>query len=285
MYDINRLEGKIEMIKSYDNNMKLRNELNNLNDAVSKLYETYSSSEEQREYLLNSYYNITFTNKNRMFVESVYGNIYGEELKDYYINFYITKITLLSVIIINDLYVKLTHDCVTGELTEEKSKLLNMIVNAIEKNDTNLLLGNPKYISQFIEATCNFYEATAYEKIALLSSLDENDMKTLEKFNPFFKDEYDHYNVTLDEDFFIRQISKWLNGKNDLNVALEKTAEFIIDMCYTDSDKIDSFIDILATYTDNPNELDEALANSDIDAIKTALKAFYEERKNKTLKR
>lgn len=272
------------MKKNYSNNMKLRDELMNLNNTLTMLYGMNAQSAAQRDFLMDRFYIFTFTLKTRKIFEDIYSNLLSEELKDYYVNTYMTKIILFSTVVINDLYIKLSHDFVTGRLTSENSKLLDMIVTAMEKKDTTLLLGNAKYIRQFIEASSSFADASAYEKIALLSSLDENDIQTLENFNPFFEEEFRRYNVTLDEGFFIKQISKWLNGINDLNIALEKTAEFIIDMSYTDPDKIDDFITLLTTYTDE-TKLEEALATGDSEFIKGVLNNFYQERKDNTLKR
>lgn len=273
------------MKRNSDMNMKVRDELKSINSTISMIYGAQTQSEEQRDFFMDRFYIFTLTFKTRKIFEDIYSNLLNDDLKDYYVNTHTTKIALIVTVIVSDLYIKLSHDFVTGRLTRDNNKLYEMIVTAIKKKDTTLLLSNAKYIRQFIESSCNFANAAAYEKIALLSSLDDNDIETLESFNPFFKEEYDHYNVTLDEEFFIRQISKWENGKKDLNVALEKTAEFIIDMSYTDPDKVDDFVDILASYTDSSSKLDEALATGDIEFIKAILNKFYEERKDKTLKR
>lgn len=273
------------MSKDIDTNMKIRKELNDLDAVLSMVYGNYSPSEVQRDYLMNYFYVLTFSNKTNYLIENAYANIGNEELKRFYINSYITKVTLVSLIVVNDLYIKLSHDFVTGRLNNENNKLFNMIVKAMDNGETTLLLSNIKFINQFIEASRSFIDATAYEKISLLSSLDEDDILRLSKFNPFFKEEYDHYNVTLDSEFFIRQISKWLNGKKDLNIALEKTAEFIIDICYTDSDRIDAFIDVLMALSDKPSDLEEALSTGDIEVIKPILNSFYQDNRDKILKR
>lgn len=263
------------MSKKIDYNMKFRNELKSLNSFIYPVYGAYSKSEAQRDYYVKLFYTYTFTNRLHTFVENSYSFIKDKDLRDQYVNSYTTRCSLISMIAVNDLYIKLSHDFATGRLSKENNKLLDMIINAINKKDTTILLADAKYINTFVDASLSFIDATAYEKIALLSSLDENDIKILSNFNPFFKEEYDHYNVTIDADFFIRQISKWLIGEKDLNMTLEKSAEFIIDMSYVDPDKIDSFIDKLSGYTDNPSKLDEAIATGDIDVIKPILNKFY----------
>lgn len=263
------------MSKKIDYNMKFRNELNSLNSFIYSVYSAYSKSEQQRDYYMKLFYTLTFTNRTHTLVENSYSFIKNNDLKEQYVNSYTTRSLLMSMIIVNDLYVKLSHDFVTGRLSNKDNTLLNMIINAINKKDTTILLADARYISTFVDASLSFIDATAYEKIALLSALDEKDIDLLSSFNPFFKEEYDHYNVTLDADFFIRQISKWLIGKNALNITLEKSAEFIIDMSYADPDKIDDFIDTLSSFTDNTSKLDEAIATGDIDVIKSILNKFY----------
>lgn len=272
------------MKKENDQNKEIRDSLINLNNYVSKLFEGNTPNEYQRDYALNYFYVVTFSGKAQIIAEKTYSFIPDEDLRKKYVNIYATKIILYSSIIVCDLYIKLNHDYILDKLTKENEKLFSMIIKAMEKNDVTMLLSDIKNIKAFVDASINFSEASAYEKIALLGALDEEDIKALSKFNPFFKEEFDHYNIALDEEFFIRQITKWKNGKKDLNVALEKTAEFIIDMSYANPDKIDNIFKSLLNYTDEET-LVNLISTENIEEISKILNEFYNEKKEKELKK
>lgn len=265
--------------------MVIRNGISSMNDYVSKLCEYNSTNSQQKDYTMNNFYSLYLSNRTNMLASSIYAYLLDENSKDYYTNLYPTKIALYSLVVVGDLYIKLNHDFVTGKLTKENDRLSRMITKAMESKETNMLLSDIKNISKFVQATLEFMDASTYQKIAYLSALDEDDIKILSEFNPFFKEEYDHFNVPLDEDFLIRQISKWLNGNNNIDTSLEKCAEFIIDMSYSDPDKIDNIIDLLASYTDMVSKLEDAIADGNIEFLKGILNTFYQENKEKNLKR
>lgn len=266
-------------------NMLIRNGLVNTHTYLVKACEYQSANEQQKDYIINNFYSLYLSNRTNSFASSMYAYILDENMKEFYIKLYPTKIALYSVLVISDLYIKLNHDFVTGRLNKDGERIFRMITKAMQTRDTNLLLGDIKNVMKFVQASLDFVDASAYQKIAYLSALDEDDIKALIEFNPFFKEEYDHYNVPLDDKFLVRQITKWINGKNNIDTSLEKCAEFIIDMSYSDADKIDDIIDLLASYTDQVTKLEEAISDGDTDFIKGILNTFYQENKENILKR
>ena len=76
-----------------------------------------------------------------------------------------------------------------------------------------------------------YAESSGYKKVLLNKCLNKNDVEKLSKVNPFFKEEYDKCNISLDLDFIKKHISKWQTSfPDDEAESYIQSADFIMKL-------------------------------------------------------
>lgn len=87
-------------------------------------------------------------------------------------------------------------------------------------------------------ALANYEESSGYKKILLDRCLNEKDVETLSKINPFFKEEYDKSNIPLDLEFIKKHIGKWQKSfPNDEDESYVQSADFIMKLYKINKDE------------------------------------------------
>ena len=76
-----------------------------------------------------------------------------------------------------------------------------------------------------------YAESSEYKKVLINKCLNKKDVETLNKINPFFKEEYDKCNIPLDLDFIKTHIGKWQKSfPDDENESYVQSADFIMKL-------------------------------------------------------
>lgn len=186
--------------------------------------------------------------------------------------------------IVSDLYLKYNHALKIGEITEKEQKLLEKTIRAIGDGNFRPLLGDIKTIDPFLEASVEFSEASAIDKIELYKSLDEKDLQLLSSFNPCILDEYKIYNVEITEELLFRHIRKLYNHFNDQDQAIMAVSQFIINLFKENVDLNVCLNGMLNTF--NPDQVMQAILDGDVNSFSAFLSTYFNEQKkdNPTLK-
>ena len=189
---------------------------------------------------------------------------------------------MFKSVLVLDLFLKLNRENELDIISEKDKKLFNQIVSAMKRNDFNLLITNRMTINAFLDATLEFMDAPAYLKVEMFKALDFEDIELIKNFNPFFSEEYEKYNVDIDQRFMVRQITKWINGKKDEELAINEAARFLINTFKMDIDIKDVLLDILNS--NDPDTVNQALFNEDVDQVAGYVKAYYDKYRPNTPK-
>ena len=116
--------------------------------------------------------------------------------------------------------------------------------------DQILWLYNQENISRdFYDATFEYYNSSAYDKILLEKCLDDKDRIKILKINPFYEYEMKKNNVSVDLDLIEKQIEKWQKSfPNNIELSYRNTALFLLDLYRVNKDEV---INILAKVMEN----------------------------------
>lgn len=204
--------------------------------------------------------------------------IQDSAMKQNAINNNIIHIAMVKSVVVLDLYLKLNREYKMGTISENDNKLFERILKAIKNQDFTFLLNDLKTINQYIDATMEFMDASAFSKVEMIKALDEDDIALISTFNSFFEEEYAKYNVEINKDFIMRQINKWINGTKDEELAINKSAEFLIDMFAMDANIEGVLLDILNS--NDPDTVMQAMVDEDVTSIAGYLKTYYDANKN-----
>ena len=80
-------------------------------------------------------------------------------------------------------------------------------------------------------ALVNYEESSGYKKVLLDRCLNEKDIETLSKLNPFFQEEYEKSKIQIDLDFIKKHIGKWQKQfPNDEDESYVQSADFIMKL-------------------------------------------------------
>lgn len=181
--------------------------------------------------------------------------------------------SLIQATVICDLYLLLKRKYFLSTISNHDLKLLKRTIKALQENNLRPLLGDVKIVDNFIEASLEMLDASAYEKVEMYKNLKEEEVELLSSINPYIKKEYEVFNVTLDRHLIITQIKKWLKAYNDEDLALTKAAEFLIHMFKIDHDDNELFIEMANLF---PSELFmQALLDEDIEVTKGFMKEYF----------
>lgn len=117
----------------------------------------------------------------------------------------------------------------------EKMDIINALDEALLKkmreckdiSDIISVLRNETNISLIAEAA-RFSDEPVYDKVLQMKALEESDVEFLMGLFPIFEEEYNNYNVEVNEAFMARQIRKWPGQFNgDVEKAYEDAAHFL----------------------------------------------------------
>lgn len=185
-----------------------------------------------------------------------------------FISFDYIKKTLITDLYIDRLYKFNFQDldsCDIGELFE--------LTDLINSNSVDFFF-DIYTVEDSVKSVIDFRDSSAYEKILKIKSLGKNNVNQLVAYNQFFIEDYNKYNVDINEEFFIRQISKWSNAFGEER-ALVETYNFLLALKSINDEEFDKALTVLEI----PN-LD--IIEYEGDTIEF-LKMFYKNNKNKNL--
>ncbi len=117
------------------------------------------------------------------------------------------------------LYVKETNDSFA-------EGLLNRLAKCSKLEDLSFMFMTPEAFP-YLEEAMNFKDLSAFEKVLFTKALGKEDMEKLCHFNPFFLEEYQHFNVEVDERFVLRQMKEWMNHTHHFDKTLQVTTDFL----------------------------------------------------------
>ena len=230
------------------------------------------------DYIKGMYFANLFSTNMDSFIDKIFGNnelsrLVNAENK--------MQIDMLLMILVTDLFVSLSSKYVMGSLNSTEENLYNRIVKAINEDSYNFLVCDLKSIGYFVKATNDFDNMSAYDKVLMIKSLEEENRELLNKLNPFFIEEYNKLNVNVDRIFIMRQIVKWINGTGDAVHAIEETAIFLSKLFNISDDNIEVVTDIMNAH--NPDEVTQAFIDEDINQIAGYISSYYEAYKDEFL--
>lgn len=214
---------------------------------------------------------------------TIYQKLWGmsEEESNQFFQFTKMEKGFIMAVVIQDLYIKLNHKLENAEISENEVKLFKRIYFAIKKGDYKLLLADIKTINEFINATLEFRDSSAYSKVEAYKELDEEDINLLESVNPNFLAEYQTINIDITQEWIIKQIRLWIKGFKDETLAIRETARFLINAFEKDIDINDVLLEILNSGDDEPETIMQAMLDQDVDKVFEYVKSFYHRKKEK----
>ncbi len=118
-----------------------------------------------------------------------------------------------------EIYVKETNDSFFKDLFE-------LLGNSTALSNIAFSFVDPR-VHPVYEKAMEFDSLSAYKKVLYTKALSEKDVAKLCSFNPFFIEEYVHFNVDVNETFLLRQMKKWMKSFDDFDKTLKETTSFI----------------------------------------------------------
>lgn len=119
--------------------------------------------------------------------------------------------------------------------------------NLIEENDDEFGKIEYKIIEEFfnnvglyiimLDSMREFNNMSAYKKIILMKSMNEEDNKKLKNINPFYEYEKNKYDIEINKELILSQMSKWEKSFG-FDRSLEETINFIFELNYLNPSNI-----------------------------------------------
>ncbi len=188
---------------------------------------------------------------------------------------------LTEAISITDLYLELNKKCSLGIINNAELRILNMIISCAQKEDDekryNQLFMDSKIQLRLVDAILNFLDSSAFEKVLSFKCLTLDDIELLSFINPLFEDDYEKYSVNIDRDFFIRQISKWINGTNDKVTAFSEASKFLIQAFKININVEELVMDII-NFSETEDVM-QALVDENADLLAAYISSYYDKYK------
>ena len=84
---------------------------------------------------------------------------------------------------------------------------------------------------EMIESLKEYSDSTGYDKVLFAKCLEKKDVDYLKRFNPFFEEEYNESNVSVDLNFVKNHIEKWQKSFTfDKTLSYHKAVKFIFEL-------------------------------------------------------
>lgn len=216
------------------------------------------------------------------FYEALF-NLTEEQAETFYNSEVFSK-GMIMALLIQDLFLKLNRESLLGTINEQDERLFKILNNAIEKDDFKIIFTDLKSVPEFVKATLHFADLSAYNKVEMFKCLDFQDMQMLQAINPNFFDEYKKYAIDINQEWIMRQINKWINHSKDEYQAFKETAQFLINAFNMDIDISDVYLEMLNSGDDEPDFMNLAMLNRDVEQVSVYVSKFYYRHKGKDKK-
>jgi hypothetical protein len=191
-------------MKMKTKNMQIRYIFKDLEIQYANMFR-YGLTEEGNE-LQKDYHVVLFncaTNKDL-------NKIFSKDSSSWFRNL-IINVALISTVLLNDTYIHLINKTKYNALTDEEKVILNNILKGTKDNNYKKLFTNSDMLEYMINISNKFIDESALKKVELMKSLNEEDLAILEIINPFYKEEYDAYNININDKFINKHLNIWIN--------------------------------------------------------------------------
>lgn len=145
----------------------------------------------------------------------------------------LTKVflTLITIQLYTDLLRKLRYESSIKQIFDSSNEILKEIIEIQDYESILEVFDNPKISVESIKALEQFNDLPAYKKVLEYKSLKSEDIEKLSKLNPLFLEEYQKFNVQVNENFIINQIEKWFKKyPENHDVAYIEASKFLFDL-------------------------------------------------------
>lgn len=263
-----------------DNNMNIRKYFKKANEQVEDAYRRLFPNRDLKEkmliYVTELFSIINIPTKYSLFQRLVtIENQHSEE--DY--RAYLFTIELIKMVVIQDLYMFLNEKALLKTITTSEKAIFDLLKGCIAKGNYNSLMNDTKTIEDVIAPLFEMLNASALRKVELFKSLSDEDIKLLTSINLFFKEEYDHYNITITKEFLIKHIKIW-EKKEDYETAITKVTNFLIRIFSTNIAEGMKMVYTISDDSDEQEKLLCSLNNHEFDNIALILRKIYDNSKS-----
>lgn len=182
---------------------------------------------------------------------------------------------LMETVMLMDLYISLNKKVVTETATTFEINLLNKIstcANKDKKDKYQSLFIDPNVGAKLVQASLDFLDSSAYEKVLSFKCLDAENVYVLTNISPYFTDDLIRYAIDINREFLIKQINKWKFATNE-EEAINAASEFLINAFNMNIDIENLVIDII-----NQAETDDvlqALVDEDVQMLGAFILDYY----------
>lgn len=145
----------------------------------------------------------------------------------------LTKVflTLITIQLYTDLLRKLRYESSIKQIFDSNDGILKEMIEVQDYETILEVFDNPKISVESIKALEQFNDLPAYKKVLEYKSLKSGDIEKLSKLNPLFLEEYQKFNVQVNENFIINQIEKWFKKyPENHDVAYIEASKFLFDL-------------------------------------------------------
>lgn len=185
----------------------------------------------------------------------------------------------MEAVMIMDLYIALNKKYVFNESNKTDEKILNRIIECVEKDDDNKyqrLFIDPKIDALLVKSTLDFLDLSGYDKVLLFKCLSYDDIVLLSKISPLFKEDFEKYSVDINRKFLIRHIDKWKNNHDEAE-SIYAACDFLINAFKVDIDIEELVVEIINHA--GTEEVMQALVDENRDLLSVFVLAYYKEYK------
>lgn len=258
-------------------NMTIREFFKSVDDYASNSFsKTHRNIESPKEWFYYIYFNLNIDNN----LKNMLGKIREDSFREF-----VVQTALISMVIFTDAFVYLRAKEKSGDISTDEHYLLFQIMLGIVSNDFKDILKDINSLEYCIKISEKYIEESALKKIEYAKALDKEDVEKLSKFNIYFEEEYNHYNIEITEEFLLKHLNIWIK-KSGLEEGINTITRFILNLFILKSEKFDSIAKIIVPDETKRIEFMEAINSRDMDSISAYISSFYEAHKidNRNLK-
>lgn len=191
----------------------------------------------------------------------------------------IVEVAMVIMVMICDTYEHLRNKEKLQGLDDDEQILLYRILAGITDNDFNYILNDSASLEYCVDVTEMYLEESALRKIELAKSLSEEDVATLSKFNIYFEEEYNHYNIEITEQFLLKHLNIWIK-KSGLEEGINTITSFVLNLYTLDPEGFAKVASIIVPDEDKRQSFMKEINNKDINTIAPFISSFYESHNN-----
>lgn len=222
-------------------------------------------------FLLNTFRRDFFVD--RSYRESI--SKYGALIMDIFLG-------LTTLVFAQDIYLDLNHKIKLGSADEDDFSLMTNVSECLSSGEYESLFDDINNIDKIIQKMIDMVDASALRKVELFKSLDDKDIELLSSTNPYFMQEYEHYNIEISKDFLIRHLHIW-EKKTDYETAISLVTKFIMNIYKLRCTEGKKIVDIVCEDEEKKNELLYQLEMNDFDLVAPFVRIFYDGNKLKSI--